>query len=446
MKTALYIRVSSQEQEMHGYSLDAQEKLLRDYAKKNGMEVYGLYADRGKSANKALHKRTELLRMVKDAENGKFQIIVFKDITRWSRNSSQYWMIQDRLDKAGVSWIAVEQPYLETRTPTGRFQVTVMLGTAQLESENTSQRIRFVQDHRAAQGGVLSGHVPIGYKIAEVNGMKRLVIDEDKRGMVNDLFQYYSTCRNQARTIRYIKEKYGVQIWTGAFSTLIKNPIYKGEYRDTKDYCEPYLSESEWDRIQKVNTVRYGTKRSGEYIFRSLLRCPECGRVLTGNYRGNVYYYRCYYHHNYHICDYAKTHRQQKIEDALLDQIAGILDNTELTDAANDLVRQEESEQDNTKELEKLNRKLLNLKELYIDGDIDRATYRSKRDALNTEITRLETAQSSKPYANLTNLAKMPWRASYLAKTNAEKGEWWRFVLERIEIDGDNYVPVYRVY
>ena len=108
MIAALYVRVSTAEQDLHGYSLEAQEKLLRDYAARNSMTIFGLYADRGKSANKALSKRTELLRMVDDAEHGRFDIILFKDITRWSRNSAQYYMIQDRLDKASVSWVAVE--------------------------------------------------------------------------------------------------------------------------------------------------------------------------------------------------------------------------------------------------------------------------------------------------------------------------------------------------
>ena len=76
MIAALYIRVSTVEQSMTGFSLEAQENLLRKYATDHGMTVFDLYADRGKSANKELSKRTELLRMVKDAEAGKFQAVL----------------------------------------------------------------------------------------------------------------------------------------------------------------------------------------------------------------------------------------------------------------------------------------------------------------------------------------------------------------------------------
>ena len=140
MICAIYCRVSTAEQAQRGYSIEAQESLLRSYAAQNGMVVYDLYADMGKSANKALSKRTELNRMLHDAELKKFDCILFKDITRWSRNSAQYYAVQDRLDKCGVYWLAVEQPYLETKTPTGRFQVTVMLGTAQLECRRAFSR------------------------------------------------------------------------------------------------------------------------------------------------------------------------------------------------------------------------------------------------------------------------------------------------------------------
>ena len=77
MNAALYIRVSSAEQ-VKGYSLEAQEDLLRRYASEHNMPVYQVYADEGKSANKSLHKRQALLRMVEDAEAKLFSIILFK--------------------------------------------------------------------------------------------------------------------------------------------------------------------------------------------------------------------------------------------------------------------------------------------------------------------------------------------------------------------------------
>lgn len=439
MKAALYIRVSTTEQ-LHGYSLEAQEELLRNYAQNHGMDVGNVYADKGKSAHKALHKREGLLQMVADAEKGLFDCILFKDITRWSRNSSQYWIIQDRLDRCGVYWIAVEQPYLETKTPTGRFQVTVMLGTAQLESENTSQRIRFVQEHRAMQGGVLSGKVPLGYKIEYFDGLKRLVKDPVTEPIIIDLFDRYMSTRNQSDVCRCINDKYNLHYSVMSINQIVHNPIYTGIYRNNLSFCEPYLSVSEWNNMQSFHHVQRNLSHNDKFLFRGLLYCPKCGKTLTANYSRGTVWYRCYRAVSNRTCPFCKYIRQEAVEQAVLDHISFIMDNTEIYEAQlvknNDPVRIE-------KELNRLNRKLSNLKELFIDGDIDKDTYTTRKRTITAEIDHLNE-QACNPVPNILSIPTANWRDQYNAKTDAEKGEWFRFVLERIEIDGDEFVPVYR--
>ena len=104
VKAALYIRVSTTDQAVHGYSLDAQESLLKEYAASHNMEVASVYADEGKSASKSLEKRTELMRLLEDAKEGKFEVVLFKDITRWSRNAASYYKVQEVLDSCKVGW------------------------------------------------------------------------------------------------------------------------------------------------------------------------------------------------------------------------------------------------------------------------------------------------------------------------------------------------------
>ena len=73
-KAALYIRVSTPGQVIHGYSLEAQQKLLEEYAAAHDMEVYDVYADEGKSASKSLEKRTEILRLLEENRSLKEQL------------------------------------------------------------------------------------------------------------------------------------------------------------------------------------------------------------------------------------------------------------------------------------------------------------------------------------------------------------------------------------
>ena len=70
-RTALYIRVSSDEQARHGLSLDEQRETLQQYAKEKGMQVVGIYTDEGCSARQALHRREALKNLLHDVEQGK---------------------------------------------------------------------------------------------------------------------------------------------------------------------------------------------------------------------------------------------------------------------------------------------------------------------------------------------------------------------------------------
>lgn len=442
MIAALYVRVSTTEQAQHGYSLEAQESLLRSYAAQNGMVVYDLYADRGKSANKALSKRTELNRMLRDAESRKFDCILFKDITRWSRNSSQYYAVQDRLDKAGVYWLAVEQPYLETKTPTGRFQVTVMLGTAQLESENTSQRIKFVMANRVANGGAINGtdKLPLGYKVLNQSGSKVVVKDEQAAPIVMDLFDHYRKNRNQHELGRYLKDQYGITIWQPNLSKLLHNTMYYGEYRGNTNYCEPYLTKSEWDAIQRIKPVYSRQTHNNLYLFRGLIRCPECGHIMSARYKqtGQVYY-ACQYHLNYHQCGYANSHRQDRIEAFLLDNIKPMLDAVHIE--SKNIKRNAPKTQNRVKSLEA---KLDRLKNLYIEGDICKDIYTQKRDKVKIELEQLKTDRTELDYDRLNAILNSGWRAMYDFIDPEDKAQFWRTLLHHIEVLPDGtYKPFF---
>ena len=75
-RCALYIRVSTAEQCMHGKSLDAQESYLQQYASDHNMIVVGVYADEGKTARKELKKRKAIHSLLEDVKAGKIDLIL----------------------------------------------------------------------------------------------------------------------------------------------------------------------------------------------------------------------------------------------------------------------------------------------------------------------------------------------------------------------------------
>lgn len=438
MIAALYIRVSSAEQ-TKGYSLEAQEELLRSYASAHDMTVYKLYADEGKSASKALSKRTALLEMVKDAEAKRFTRILFKDVTRWSRRSADYYAIQERLDKCGCSWIAVEQPYLETVTQNGRFLVSVMLGTAQLESENNSQRVRFVQQQMIRNGVVPYGRnqAPFGYAIKKIDGMRRLVKDPEKSSMVEDMFKHLRDHRNAAQTRQYMLEQYGINFTATYFSKVMKNEVYIGRYRGTDGFCEPYITEQQHDELVNWSNRFRRAVHSQDYMFRQILRCKQCGRAMQGSYiaykDADRIYYRCPKCYMEHQCSMTANVRQDRLEQYLLDTIRPAFD------AYKYKVEFQRTDSDNSERIATLRKKLSRLTEVYVDGAIDREKYETRRNALNDEISAL-SAQTSDDTERLEMLLNQPWETLYRNLDRFEdRAEFWRTLLKAVYFDGSDF-------
>ena len=81
---AIYTRVSTQDQAQHGFSLDAQQDSLVNYAKVLGYDIFKIYCDKGKSAKDL--KRHEMIQLLKDAESKKFSAIFVYKLDRFSRN------------------------------------------------------------------------------------------------------------------------------------------------------------------------------------------------------------------------------------------------------------------------------------------------------------------------------------------------------------------------
>ena len=114
---AAYIRVSTQEQKLHGLSLDAQRMKLIAYAKQHGLKIVGWYVDEGVSGRKLIRKRPELQRMIQDAEKKLFDRIIFIKLDRFFRSVAEYHECMKRI--APVIWTTTEEEY-DLSTANGR--------------------------------------------------------------------------------------------------------------------------------------------------------------------------------------------------------------------------------------------------------------------------------------------------------------------------------------
>ena len=249
-RCAIYIRVSTTEQMMHGKSLEAQKEYLTNYAKEHNMAVVGIYADEGKTARKELKKRKAIHSLLQDVEAGKIDVIIFWRIDRWFRNLSDFYKVQDILDSHNVRWISTSEPGINMETRDGRLQLNVVLSIGQNEVDTTSERIKFVNEASIRNGKLIFGdaNMGYGYKSGIVDGQKRMVKDPDREHVVNAFYEYFFKHQNKCATLRYIQETYDPDFSFGIMRTLLSSEFYKGTYRGFP-YCPAYLTE---DRVEQI--------------------------------------------------------------------------------------------------------------------------------------------------------------------------------------------------
>lgn len=161
MRAGIYYRVSSEEQ-VDGFSLDAQRRILADHCAAKGWAVAGEYADEGKSARTdRIDKRPAFRQMLEDAEAGALDVVIVHKIDRFARNIRVTFESLEHLARHNVAFVAVAQPDLDYTRPEGRLFMGMMATLAQYYSDNLSQETKKGKAERKAQG-LWNGHIPFG--------------------------------------------------------------------------------------------------------------------------------------------------------------------------------------------------------------------------------------------------------------------------------------------
>ena len=157
MRAGIYYRVSSDEQ-VEGFSLDAQRRLLRDFCATKGWVVTEEYADQGLSARSdKVAKRPAFKRMIEDAEAGLLDVVVVHKLDRFARNIRVTFEYLELLARHGVKFVAVAQD-VDYTTPEGRMFMGMLATLAQYYSDNLAQETKKGKAERKAQGAVQRGH------------------------------------------------------------------------------------------------------------------------------------------------------------------------------------------------------------------------------------------------------------------------------------------------
>lgn len=441
-RAALYIRVSTDEQARHGYSLSEQEYDLKQYADRQGYRVIGIYADEGISARKALSRRKGLQRLLEDVEADHVDIIIFKCLDRWFRNIADYYKVQEILDAHHVEWECSQEAIFNTTTTNGKLMLNLKLSLAQHESDQTGDRVRYVFDGRRRDGRVTSGSIPAGYVIDKD---KRIQIDERTAPMVREMFRYFVVHRTILGTQRMLREKYGYKRSDSTVGRALQNRLYIGEYHGIKKFCTPLIDEGTFAQAQKVFEGRTRFPRSGNiYMFTGLLHCPSCGRILTPAYRRTrqkVYIYYVCRNSTHGDCPYKTRWREDHIESILLDALEHGLEKYKA-----DIKKAPQTEEETQESpIEELRVKQERLKELYVEGLIPREEFDMRYNDLNVQISSLRPPNEiSLVYFKTVSVRDL--HEYYTALDKPARKELWSRVLDQVRVSGNVLIPVFRAF
>lgn len=324
---AIYLRVSLEEQARYGFSIDGQLDALRECCKNSRIGIHDVYIDAGVSG-KDIKGRPEIQRLLKDAERGKFDVVVIWRISRLSRTLMDLLSIVDSLKRNNITLYSYNEN-IDINTSLGQLSLQTFGAVAQLERANIADNVRIAMNQRSKQGIWNAGNNVLGYCwVRDLITNEGLVkINNEEAALVRQIFKWYATEQlgfkaisnrlNQAGHLTKVGNPFSI----ASVRNILNNRNYIGLVRFNKTEHlrtggaipmgwaigthESIVDQELWRSVQSILQQRSKPperKFKRQYPLSGLLKCPRCGSSMIpartknerkdGTYRMN-FYYRC---------------------------------------------------------------------------------------------------------------------------------------------------------
>ena len=240
-----YARVSTDHLEQKR-SLQNQVEHFEKYIKDNPNWTYvNGYVDDGITGTSDI-KRDNFMKMIEDARNGKFDLIVTKEISRFSRNTLDSIKYTRELLSYGVAVLFVNDN-INTAMPDSELRLTIMASMAQDEIRRLSERVKFGMNRAIERGEILGNNLLYGYK--KDKDSKVLNIVETEAKIVRRIYELYAVEELSLSKITKTLNNEGLKTCQGknwcisTISRMIENPKYKGYYCAKKSEILDYMTK-----------------------------------------------------------------------------------------------------------------------------------------------------------------------------------------------------------
>lgn len=322
----IYARYSSHAQK--DASIEQQIEECQKFAAGIGLRLVASYEDRAVSGR--TDKRPNFQRMMRDAQQKKFQFVVSWKSNRIGRNMTEALANEAWLNKLDVQVLYVEEDFDDSAA--GRFALRSMMNVNQFYSENMAEDIKRGMLDNARQCKVTNGHLPFGYrKTSDL----RYEIDPEKAEIVREIFRRAAAGEGFADIARDLNAR-GIKTsrggkWNRGSFHLLTNERYTGVYLYDEIRIENgiprIISDELFWRVQEVLKVKKNPQGRGRhrveggYALTGKLFCGHCKSPMVGvsgtSKTGELHhYYVCRKKRMEHTCD-KKNLRQEEIENAV---------------------------------------------------------------------------------------------------------------------------------
>lgn len=231
LRVTFYARVSTESDEQLN-SLDSQIIYYENYIKENVRWTYiPGYIDEGISGS-SVKKRKEFLKMIEDAKSGLFDLIITKEVSRFSRNLSDSIKYTQMLLQHNVG-VYFQTNGINTFDPNSEFILNMMASLAQEEVKRLSLRVKWGHKNAIKKGRILGSNNITGYN--KENSI--LTINEEEANKIRKIFLLYATGKYGLNKLGIKLYKEGItnsnnnQYDKETLKRIITNPKYKGYYR-----------------------------------------------------------------------------------------------------------------------------------------------------------------------------------------------------------------------
>ena len=261
LRVCYYARVSTDKYDQLN-SLTNQVEYYDNYIKNNSNWTFaGSYVDEGVSGT-STKNRTSFKKMINDAEKGKFDLIVTKEISRFARDTLDSIKYTRKLLENGIG-VYFQNDNILTFEPESELRLTIMASIAQEEVRKLSERVKFGFQRQIEKGSALGNDYIWGYvkdKTPKKRGDKRkLIVVEEEAKIIRLIYDMYVNDNIGMRKIGIKLKELGYVSKTGkpfaqsTIKSILTNPKYKGYYCGNKTRVVDYhskkrvnINESDW--------------------------------------------------------------------------------------------------------------------------------------------------------------------------------------------------------